>query len=177
MKHTQARKDTNWRCASRAVFCGESPKTTDTRENLRLPSFTPLDAQAVWSAAHERARDDRFAEDPEDREVYRYLSLRGLPEAWEYSAVGILVSTLDLPALIKSWPGSGYRLVLPLHAVSTGEVLSVQARSVRPGGSPKTLFPPGSVSRGTVLATAAELRVLRGEELTALTVMPAAWTG
>lgn len=145
------------------------------------PSFTPQDAQLVWSLALARARDDEAV--AADSEAYAYLAERGILESWELGAFGVLASDPKLPKAVAWWPSAGYRVVAPLYD-QDGKIASVQARSIV-GREPKTLFPSGSRSARTAFAStrAAELlrsshaahdAVLLGEGLTDFLALSAA---
>lgn len=123
--------------------------------------FTPQDARVVWDHSLARAFDDSAVES--DRCVYDYLSDRGLLEAWECRAFGVLHPDLGptLPHGVRWWPSKGYRIVAPLYD-SAGLVVGIQARSIL-RNEPKTLFPRGCHVRGTAFANSLGLRVLRGE--------------
>jgi hypothetical protein len=120
--------------------------------------FTTEDAQATWTLALERARDDRFIE--RDQNVYAYLSRRGLMASWEDAAFGIVASSMSLPVAVREWPRDGYRVVVPLYD-GNGRVVNVQSRAVTQI-SPKTRFPKGSKARGTMFADHRGLQVLKG---------------
>jgi hypothetical protein len=142
-------------CSSR-----HNPETTILPESPRSP-FNPQDAIDLWTKALARARDDRSLDRPEDQEVYRYLARRKLAPAWEDGSYGILASDMVLPDAVRSWPGRGYRLLVPLVHVPTAQLVNVQARCIRAGASPKTLLPAGSRSKRTVFASKTGLRLLQ----------------
>ena len=127
------------------------------RARLRKESFPAERAQAIWSAALARARDDDHVD--QDRAVYEYLDRRGLSEAWERGCYGILGEDMELPDDVAWWPGRGFRLVVPLFNES-GELVNIQARRVV-SGDPKTLFPKNSFARQVLFATDLGLEVLR----------------
>jgi len=123
----------------------------------KTESFTAAHALQVWDAALARARDD--AEIDADRTVYEYLRLRGLLDAWELGAFGIVAAGMVLPAAVAGWPRSGHQVVVPLYDPS-GDVANVQARAIGDAGR-KTLFPTGSTARGMLFASRTGLAVLK----------------
>jgi len=125
-----------------------APQLSPPRKDRRAPSITAIQVREVWTAALERARDDRHVE--ADRETYAFLNGRGIAEAWECCAYGVLAPGMRLPPAIAGWPGSGHRLVVPLFD-HNGHLANVQARNVL-GREPKTLFPAGSTVRSCVFA-------------------------
>ena len=132
---------------------------------ISAPRFTPESAQAIWSASLARARDDRFTDDPVDREAYTYLARRGLMEAWDECAFGILPPRAKTLAAVRSWARGGYTIVVPLYSNTTGEIVTIQARSVREDARPKTLFPRGASTSGAVFASRTALSVIRDAAL------------
>jgi hypothetical protein len=124
------------------------------------PAFTAQAAQLVYSRAFARARDDEFA--AADREVYAYLSERGILESWELVAFGVLAEDMALPKAIAWWPRAGYRVVVPLYD-ARGELVSIQARAIVPPEK-KTVFPTGSSAKGTAFASARAIELLRSGE-------------
>ena len=129
--------------------------------------FGPPSARAVWAMARERARDDEHVD--ADRGVYRYLEQRGLAECWGSAAYGVLSTGMELQPSVAIWPRSGHRLIAAL-VDANGEVANVQARRVT-AGSPKTLFPKGSRSRGLVFANDAGVSLLKEEASDSSTVV------
>ncbi|MCC7173087.1 MAG: toprim domain-containing protein [Planctomycetes bacterium] len=120
------------------------------------PAFTKHDAQLVWSLALARARNDDCA--GADREVYDYLSKRGVLEAWELSTFGVLAEGMPVPESIGWWARASYRIVAPLYD-QRGELVSVQARAIT-RREPKTLFPKGSRANGASFASKRALELL-----------------
>jgi hypothetical protein len=144
------------------------PPRVEGREPAAAPprrpaEFLPEEARVAWELALRRARDDAASSQGEDSEVYRYLHARGLAEAWELSAFGILTGDMALPGALRSWPERGYRLVVPLYHSRGGELVNLQARALRSDVRPKTLFPEGSRAARAVFADSRGLAVLRGE--------------
>jgi len=133
--------------------------------------FTSSDARSTWALAQARTRDESTSARAEDEEVYGYLASRGLGAAWEERAYGIVARSMGLPRAIVHWPAGGYRIVLPLYDVTTGELVNLQARSVRQGAQPKTLFPRGTRARGLVFANSSGLRMLSGERAESAVVL------
>jgi hypothetical protein len=123
------------------------------------PTFTPADAQATWKRAFARARDDDAID--RDRAVYEYLHRRGLAEAWELGAFGIVTGGSDLHPALARWVECGYRLLVPLFD-QDGEIANVQARTVH-DRTPKTMLPAGSRVAGTMFADRRGQALLRGE--------------
>lgn len=122
--------------------------------------FDPRTARAICEAALARARDDSLI--ARDHAVYRYLDDRRLSPAIEHDVVGILAEDMELPTCVFWWPQEGFRIVVPLYDVDSGEVVNLQARRIRPG-KPNKRFPTGSRVKRTVFADAAGLKVLRGD--------------
>lgn len=123
------------------------------------PSFSPADAELVWSLSRARARDDAAVDD--DRPVYDFLIRRGLMEGWEAGVAGVLPPGRAVPQAIARWHARHYRLVVPLYD-GQGDVVNVQARAVV-DVQPKTRFPAGSRIAGSVFADARGRELLRGE--------------
>jgi len=119
--------------------------------------FTPLDAAATWTASFARARDDWMVVD--DRHVHDYVAERGLGEALELGAYGVL-PTMGLHPRLARWLRSGHRVVAPLFTLK-GDIVSIQARSIVPDGL-KTVNPKGSRVAGTVFADSYGRAVLAG---------------
>jgi hypothetical protein len=124
----------------------------------RPAAFTAADACHVWSIALARARNSSFID--ADGEVYAYLHRRGLADAWEEGAFGILAGDMALPTAVAGWPGTHHRLVVPLYE-TTGDLANIQARAIR-HSTRKTLFPRGSRAKGCLFASRTGLAVLRG---------------
>jgi DNA primase len=137
----------------------------DQREVISRPAskvqateFNSDDAQATWSIALARARDDEHAQ--ADLFAYDYLSRRGILESWELGSFGILAPRMTLHPSVSDWPGRGYWIVAPLYDAS-GVIANIQGRAVNEA-RPKTLFPEGSRATGTLFASQRGLEVLRG---------------
>jgi hypothetical protein len=62
----------------------------------------------------------------------------------------------------RTWLQTGHRLLLPTYAAN-GNLVSLRAWRLTPGDSPKRLPPSGHKATGLVLASAAAVRMLRGE--------------
>ncbi len=140
------------------VATGPRPLPTP-KFHAKPPSFTPDDAARVWERARDRMRDDGVVE--ADRQAWEFIAGRGLGEAWEISAFGVLSSEMALPDPISHWPLSGYRILVPLYDQG-GVIANVQARNVL-GRTPKTMFPKGSRASGTLFACSRGVRLLAGE--------------
>lgn len=117
--------------------------------------FSATDAKQVWRLAVARARGES---QEADADVYQYVARRGLSEAREHSAFGILGSAMALPHRVRHWPGAGYRIVLPLYDL-TGQMTNVQGRCIRPART-KVLFPAGSRARAVAFANTEGLALL-----------------
>ena len=122
-------------------------------------TFTPEDAQRVFAAALEGARDNDRVD--ENRPALDYLDKRGLLAALEVGLVGILGSRMALPSQVDWWAWRCYEIVAPLYNAE-GKLVIVQARSIIPQGK-KTLFPKGSLAGGTMFANRPGLAMLRGD--------------
>jgi hypothetical protein len=120
-------------------------------------TFSEVHAQALWDAASARALDDNVVAD--DIEVYGYLVQRGLGEAFEERAFGIVAAGMPLPTADAWWLRTGHRLVVPLYD-QRGAVVNIQARAIR-RAEKKTVFPRSSRARGTLFASRQGLAVLR----------------
>ena len=125
-------------------------------------SFAPQEVRKVWQLSLERAGDDERVSGSEEQATYAYLVSRGLAEAFEERLYGIVTSDLKLPDAVRNWPKQSYHLVVPLYDVETGELSSIQARSVDDTVRPKTRFPLGARASGVVFANTLGLEVLRG---------------
>jgi len=135
-----------------------APPVVHFRPPLRAEDeFTPLDAAATWTASFARARDDGMVVD--DRQVHDYVAERGLGEALELGAYGVL-PTMGLHPRLARWLRSGHRVVAPLFTLE-GDIASIQARSIVPDGL-KTVNPKGSRVAGTVFADPYGRAVLAG---------------
>lgn len=157
-----------------ALLRGHSSPTNHLRtepiENLanHKPAFSAADAGAVWRIALDRARDDEACH--ADAAVYDWLDMRGLMDAWELGFVGVLADddAHKLPESVRWWPRAGYRVLAPLYAVDTSDIVNVQARSIveNPPRGIKTMTPKGSRLAESVFANEAGRAVLRGEQRT-----------
>ena len=126
-------------------------------------SFAPQEVRKVWQLSLERAGDDERVSGSEEQATYAYLVSRGLAEAFEERLYGIVTSDLKLPDAVRNWPKQSYHLVVPLYDVETGELASIQARTIDDTVRPKTRFPRGARASGVVFANAKGLQVLRRE--------------
>ena len=126
-------------------------------------SFRQEEVREVWQVSLERSGDDHRVSGREERATYAYLASRGLAEAYEERLFGIVTSDLKLPEAIRNWPKQSYHLVVPLYDVETGELASIQARTIDDTVRPKTRFPRGARASGVVFANAKGLQVLRRE--------------
>lgn len=121
-------------------------------------TFSAATARTVWEMSFARAREDERVE--EDRPVHDYMAGRGLGEALELGAYGVL-PTSGLPSVIQGWPRSGHRIVAPLFS-PLGVVVSLQARAILPSKL-KVLSPKGARVAETLFADRGGQRVLAGE--------------
>ena len=128
------------------------PKPENNRpHHVAAPStWTPSLARRVWELAKCRVRDDSSI--LKDHDTYRYLGSRGLAAAWE--EFGILHEDMEhlLPREARWWPREGYRVVCPL-VDKAGRIVEIQARSIDPNATKKTLFPKGGSGRGRMFAS------------------------
>ena len=125
-------------------------------------SFDADVAQQAWAAGLARARDDDRVD--QDRDVYEYLNLRGLGEAWEAGLYGIVAKGSRTPIHLWPWQDIGWRIVVPLYDIYTGVLTNVQARAVREAPT-KVRTPKGTRLGGTAFANPSALRLLRGESV------------
>lgn len=132
----------------------------------RASAFSATDAQLTWQLALTRARSDEPTIIDADRDAYAYLRSRGLLDAWDDRAFGLLAAGMQFHPTVRWWPDAGYRILAPLFDL-TGRVVNVQARRIVPG-EPKTLFPKGTTSRGVAFANEQGRVLLHGESVAVL---------
>ena len=146
---------------------GSSP--SPPRRNLRWPKrqalharpdpeFGPAEARRAWDTFQACARDGNRVDI--DELAYRYLTSRGLMDAWEESAFGIVPSDPSLPGDTSSWRQRGYAIAVPLYD-ATGTIGNVQARAIVPMDK-RQLVPRGSRTAGLTFANAQGLALLTG---------------
>lgn len=121
------------------------------------PSY-PHDAEALWRI---------LAPVTESPAACSMLKARAIePGAVRTRNLARVILEHELPRWAsyqgEPWSVTGHTLVLPVYD-SAGELQSVRAWRVIPGGSPKRLPPGGHKATGLVLANAAGLAVLRRE--------------
>lgn len=106
-------------------------------------------AEKLWRLTHDAATDDG---DDEDLPVVEWAESRGLFDSLCNDLTGILRrSHLEVPGILKDtawWFSEGYRLMLPLFDVTTGDLVNVQAIRVKGTEGPKARFP--TRGRGSV---------------------------
>lgn len=176
-KQVAQRLQVDWR---RVIDDGNGTRSTPSPQPARAqpaidqsPSFTAEEAVTVWGIALQRAMDDDAAD--ADVAAYDWLDSRGLMDAWELGALGILARDQEprLPSSVRWWPSAGYRVLCPLYSTATGELVSVQARSIleRPYRGLKVMTPKGGKLGGTVFANRAGREVLRGQRPTGVVLV------
>ena len=145
---------------------GDARSLTSPVLRTRAPTgahrFRQDDTREIWQLALERMTDDHRVSGREEQATYAYLASRGLLDVYEERLFGIVTSDLKLPDACRRWPQDSYHLVVPLYDVQTGELASIQARTIDEAVRPRTRFPRGARASGVVFANAMGLQVLRG---------------
>ena len=150
-------------------YGGENPiafsSVPHQREQTKLtPESLSANAIAeIWTRARNGAE---LHADPtncktHDADVHRYLASRHLENARTHQAFGVLSPSMPLPAELRRWAYRGYRILVPLYAMRTGEIQSLQARSILPNVNPKTLLLRTISIQGAAFANAHALALIR----------------
>ena len=151
------------------VYGRENPSVSSSvshRHQEREPNAETLSTQDlidVWKQALHRATRAAPERDTTDLDAHRYLESRLLDAACGHRALGILAPSLSLPVPIQRWTRAGYRIVMALYSMRTGEIQSLQARSIRPHATPKTLLLRNIPVQGAVFTNERGLALIRGE--------------